>query len=76
MLSCYRDQVRLAHNYLKDVLQYNFPELRARAAAAEAEARAQQVLAAGALVISHHLECYTAELPLLYDHTNICHDQT
>ncbi|KAK9789555.1 hypothetical protein WJX73_002923 [Symbiochloris irregularis] len=35
-------QVRLAHNYLKDVLQYNFPEIRARAAAAEAEARSQQ----------------------------------
>lgn len=44
MHACCCGQVRLAHNYLKDVLQYNFPELRARAAAAQAEARAQQVL--------------------------------
>ena len=36
-------QLRVTMRYLKDVLQMQFPQLRARAAAAEAEARAREV---------------------------------
>ena len=36
-------QIRLGVRYLKDVLKMQFPELRARAAAAEADARRRQV---------------------------------
>ena len=36
-------QIRLGVRYLKDVLKMQFPELRARAAAAEAEARRREV---------------------------------
>lgn len=36
-------QLRVSMRYLKDVLQMQFPQIRARAAAAEAEARARQV---------------------------------
>ena len=36
-------QLRVSMRYLKDVLQMQFPQMRARAAAAEAEARARQV---------------------------------
>ncbi len=36
-------QIRLAVRYLKDVLKMKFPELRARAAAAEAERRQREV---------------------------------
>lgn len=36
-------QIRLGVRYLKDVLKMKFPELRARAAAAEAETRRREV---------------------------------
>ena len=36
-------QIRLGVRYLKDVLKMKFPELRARAAAAEAERRQREV---------------------------------
>lgn len=36
-------QIRLGVRYLKGVLKMKFPELRARAAAAEAEARRREV---------------------------------
>ena len=41
--------------YLKDVLQMEFPQIRARAAAAEAEALARQVI----------------QLPLSYHHSHM-----
>ena len=36
-------QLRVSMRYLKDVLQMQFPQIRAHAAAAEAEAQARQV---------------------------------
>lgn len=37
------EQVQLGHHYLKHTLNFQFPELRARAAAAEAETLAREV---------------------------------
>jgi hypothetical protein len=47
-------QIRLGVRYLKDVLKMRFPELRARAAAAEAEARRREVITTQPAVILLH----------------------
>ena len=54
-------QLRVTMRYLRDVLQMRFPQLRARAAAAEAEVHARQVIVMQSNLYRLGLRCSAAQ---------------